>query len=1206
MNELIKPLTLESFAEYPDKMDSVNKKAIEAQLFKSSQVKKYQEKYIKKVMKKNEKEKLLHPTLISHKDVILYTKKNTNKRVYGVYFRTMIERDEISNKNILKITRNGHGKVGKGYVINGVLKRDASASGSEDVLETLYFIPCKDGASAYKLEGKFDTHLKKLDRWLEPIINSEGKTSGKEWYHSWPKDIDTAIKEFLAIGKKLLDTDNLGLETFKYYGDTQKVVSIDIITRLKKYFKVLFAGFPGWGKTTLSPKFITEICDPGDVVLFTTPIVDTLNDFKDKFKEIYYGDKKIKVIDSDIISNTLDIMSDISDYRKDGYIVVICLSVHDLRYDDKGKDKKKRLRKLRQKFKFLLKLDEIKMWIRDEFHKEYNGVKTSKVFKDIKSTYTLDLTASTVKLLSLYNFLYTNKDMIIRYDLHDMLYEKNIKNNPEFKNRPDYKIESLDFNTKFLSKKTKSLFTEEEGVASKKLFSIDDDGNLTTENEDLEYLKLRFDNECLNDGRNGWISLGNKNPYYLGKRYNATLMVVSQGNFKYGTDIKQEKIKELGNTGIRLRKFYTANDYFKEHRRGLNGTQITEKWLREAERDGCRDGIVLLTHQQLTTGSNIPPLNSMLVLDVINSIDRFVQLIGRLSREYKNKNDVKVCLDVPKMSLSASSMMYQVVKDKTSDKKLQKELLSCIPHVNYMNDKPVDISFEDHIGNYNKDINRRLNDFHVNPSFIYKFSGVIDSIKNSKSLDYLKMDSIPGLELTPDIGSKTFEPNSNSKGTSSTSTKKSNIGKKIETLAVMLTESLSIYICEEHETVYSVFKSDDGLAVKFFSSDNIKMVLLALKNKEFHKAISDWYKGVKETYEDMSTSEIVKSEQLFINSDFKRRNALVYTPKTNSIEMIDWIESDNSEPESILVVNALNGMLPVLLRERFPNTRIVCAEYFPFYINHLKKMGFETYKLQMKDKGEIFIPELENNMNFDYGITNPPYTKGGILLYTYFFKDLLNRVGKLLQLMPIDLKSTHDKLKFHNRRIHKHQIFMSKNVSDSFNVGIPEIRYVVASKDVENEIPVIENPLDNLSLLYPERRRLKSIKGDTGCSTAPTDSSGDEVIHGVYKGDVIGTRYVSKSIIRKSKKWSNSPYLVCINYTPSLGRFNCKVIKNKNMTWTMKVYVFEVDSLEEGNKLKEWLQSKEIISEINRMFSAKSDTFFTISKEMIDRLPHYE
>jgi len=58
-NTLTKPLTIESFAEY-DKMDSVKKNAIESQLFKSSQVEKYQEKYIKKVMKKelNRKKKL--------------------------------------------------------------------------------------------------------------------------------------------------------------------------------------------------------------------------------------------------------------------------------------------------------------------------------------------------------------------------------------------------------------------------------------------------------------------------------------------------------------------------------------------------------------------------------------------------------------------------------------------------------------------------------------------------------------------------------------------------------------------------------------------------------------------------------------------------------------------------------------------------------------------------------------------------------------------------------------------------------------------------------------------------------------------------------------------------------------------------------------------------------------------------------------------
>ena len=42
MNELIKELTIESFAGH-DKMDPVRRKAIEFQLFQSSQVKKYQE-----------------------------------------------------------------------------------------------------------------------------------------------------------------------------------------------------------------------------------------------------------------------------------------------------------------------------------------------------------------------------------------------------------------------------------------------------------------------------------------------------------------------------------------------------------------------------------------------------------------------------------------------------------------------------------------------------------------------------------------------------------------------------------------------------------------------------------------------------------------------------------------------------------------------------------------------------------------------------------------------------------------------------------------------------------------------------------------------------------------------------------------------------------------------------------------------------------
>ena len=51
MSELTKELTIESFYEH-DKMDPVKRKAIEAQLFQSSQVKKYRKKKIKKIMNK--------------------------------------------------------------------------------------------------------------------------------------------------------------------------------------------------------------------------------------------------------------------------------------------------------------------------------------------------------------------------------------------------------------------------------------------------------------------------------------------------------------------------------------------------------------------------------------------------------------------------------------------------------------------------------------------------------------------------------------------------------------------------------------------------------------------------------------------------------------------------------------------------------------------------------------------------------------------------------------------------------------------------------------------------------------------------------------------------------------------------------------------------------------------------------------------------
>ena len=68
---------------------------------------------------------------------------------------------------------------------------------------------------------------------------------------------------------------------------------------------------------------------------------------------------------------------------------------------------------------------------------------------------------------------------------------------------------------------------------------------------------------------------------------------------------------------------------------------------------------------------------------------------------------------------------------------------------------------------------------------------------------------------------------------------------------------------------------------------------------------------------------------------------------------------------SILVVNALNGVLPLQLRKSYPSAKITCAEVFSFYKDHLERIGFE-------------VVDWENfsDMKFDLVIGNPPYLKG--------------------------------------------------------------------------------------------------------------------------------------------------------------------------------------------------------------------------------------
>jgi hypothetical protein len=278
----------------------------------------------------------------------------------------------------------------------------------------------------------------------------------------------------------------------------------------------------------------------------------------------------------------------------------------------------------------------------------------------------------------------------------------------------------------------------------------------------------------------------------------------------------------------------------------------------------------------------------------------------------------------------------------------------------------------------------------------------------------------------------------------------------------------------------------------------------------------------------------------------------------------------------------------------------VKPEQITFYTDHENKTKL------MKLFGVKYIEEI-NDMKFDVVIGNPPYTSGSKLLYTKFFAKAIE-LGDLVEfVMPVQLDSLHDKLKHHNHLLKKHLIKLGDNVSNEFNVGYNTIHHVTASKNVINTVQEPVDPIDSLDLLYPGRKRLNFTKGDTDTGQT-TDPNGVTAIDKIHKNDTVIWRKIPQAVYNKSNKKSNAPYLVCVNHTPSRGKFNCAIVTNTtpSYTWAIWTFVLEAKTLEEATKLQAWLKSDEITNEVSRMFAQRGDDFYTVSKKILDRLPYYE
>ena len=255
------------------------------------------------------------------------------------------------------------------------------------------------------------------------------------------------------------------------------------------------------------------------------------------------------------------------------------------------------------------------------------------------------------------------------------------------------------------------------------------------------------------------------------------------------------------------------------------------------------------------------------------------------------------------------------------------------------------------------------------------------------------------------------------------------------------------------------------------------------------------------------------------------------------------------------------------------------------------------------------MPGTKDNKDFPFEVmlSNPPYSNGDFLLYTSFFERGLELAEKVIMVMPVDLNSQQVRVKAHNKRVKTHLIDMSENVTDQFGVGIPDIRYVTASKTVENEVEAYVDPLDSHVKLYTERKRLEPRRGVGGFSRKSNqDPDGVDVMTTIYRGNKIQWAKVKKDLANKIKVGliSDAPYFVLVAENPSKWLFNTAIVENNGIKWGSGIFGLDANSKEEAEQLEKWLVSKEIQEEVQRMLTLKNT--HTFSGPMMRKLPWYE
>jgi superfamily II DNA or RNA helicase len=713
---------------------------------------------------------------------------------------------------------------------------------------------------------------------------------------------------------------------------------------LKKNNKCLFVGYTGIGKTLLSVAIATRfLTERGGIVLTTSPVKDTLLSFEDQIVgDVCLGSNRNQkyscVTARNLNSSSFDALKK---RAEEGEIVFILLTAQDLFFE--GDDEFD----LREKY-FYLK-GNIDLWCRDEAHKYYVGNRTSNLLNVIQERAVLDLTATPYKIIGNYS-----DDMIVNRNLMWGLKYR------DQTNLPVLLIKSLNAPFSCLSDELKSEYNLEEGFDPRKLF-VCSNNEFVYRADLVKFVRLMYDD---------WRP-ENKNAFNVENDTQLSAVSKSVGLIKLPAGQADNSVVDYIPALAKLWNESTQEDIhfidaYELARCNVSPKEYVSSILKQYRR------VIILTCEKLMVGTDIPQIGHIVLFDRVSSADSFEQLIGRSIRTLNGKKSVVLYNMCPgsEIRLTLGEMMNRSAKLSGED---PREMFDNISLTEYSSIKDgmfipyeeIQSSLQQHYQNVSRDIIHASTLYSTFGEFEHSFWDSLNLQGIKKSNAKTKLGISP---LNSENGARVFKPSVKSP------TEKqeiSTIQKFVTLVQNVMVESNWIADSTGNYELFEILESE-GMMDMF--SDTIRYVIDGARQNALLRGKLQAYINDKEkAFKGLPIEE--RLDSVYLNTSEKANIGLVYTSHAlaeklvESTELKEKLAEVDEDKVSFVVLNALNGSIPLMIRNKYPCAEIVCVEYHPHFIKHLERLGFKVLKCSHQSK-KLYV---STQMKFTVVITNPPF-----------------------------------------------------------------------------------------------------------------------------------------------------------------------------------------------------------------------------------------